>query len=1423
MATTKLYKRLPPDSGTPVYDREVHLSGFRDIKITSRVIVERQIADFMKLCEQSDQPAARMLIGSWGEGKTEAFYRYIKPKGEGRGHSAFLLTSRSIANAYAHYEGLDTSEARLLLAAVFHVLSDEGIGELPRYRSQDLDRWLEECLGVLDCGRRKLFLFVDEVEQLLHEPRDLRRLMLGIKQILDGKFSAVMPGGTYPGSVFVFFACTPEAYGRIATDPDLRQVFGGHARRMDRISVEAISLAESVHFIHKLLEYCYKGSLPRPLPVTTPGILCALATIAKRNMGHMVSLTTRLLSSMSQDHDALQITGPEELESSVQGRSINIEGHDTKCFEDSLYRLILRRIDESGVGSESMRRLFTAMLFDQRAFTSDDVADLLGRTTWREVDKLWVNFMREALSDLGYSPGLLEFHQLGGELQQEALFDNLEAFTVPERKGLFQFAEKVFTRRDIEDLLTNYSFNSEGQLNEVLLGPANTESIQHLFGPLPSDEADRLLVFFEDLANDEQVLFRLPKDLIEQLFPPPCPPGLEFIRDASERFNLWRRATLEFSQRLAQDLPRSLAVLGSDTGAKPWRFADEAPTELERGLFSARLLYEKDAPAKTVELVTWVLARQKITAEDAAACEALLAGCSDPPHIVLFLSGEPPASDVIENLSPRMKKRICAVTVHPTYMKQMLASAWHLEAGGAIYDELLTLAKDNLLRRDIGLYSALDRWLLHGRVTGLVVDNPALSAGAHAGLVNALRLLLNACGMDKELQEVFEWNRTVLRKLVPYGSKRGLVPETDRLESLEGFRALVGDLQTNGLASIDSSSNRPTLVLSPCEMTILEELGTGDIHKRDWGKHLAILATPETIVEDVYVEALRQRGLVTNKRGRGRGAASNIRTLVSAASVCEKAKTMAEDIRRRINTQSERFSAFESVAHLVVAKERDVQLITLRDVMGAIEERLDFIVGSAGGWKSAASAVFLNRFIEECAEPVLRAAVITKRVLIQVSEQLSAARNEYATQRLPNALSGLGQLLGISLDTGEFQELRDLAGVAENARGLVARANTETREALEAAIGQLDAHTLRERFWFNSLDSEEMPHNYYAHVASVCRECFEEKRRSLDRLLSAISDNVGSLIERRQRLYRQLTSKRVEERCQISKKVFEAIRSEVQPALNHGPERTSSGIDSVAQLSDIVEHRLLDLRSSISTLEEAGEIWDRLHTDEHDFFCVLEQARERVRVAESKFDLPDHAGNLDGIKELLTEVEQGYAGLQGQDPEISPEVLPQLRNSLSSLKENCEATDKLLESELWVPFAEKRRLYLVKLGRGVAACEALGNLPQGARDRRDNFAKIFEKEGSLQAFLDGPKSCAEQVGELEEAGSRISELLGQGLTKDEKAVFESIVGLSAELGATEEIEVDRLEVELPEHVRHDLLGVLKALRDKGIISLTVHL
>lgn len=1419
---TAIYKQLPPDAGTP-FDQEVHLSGYRSVKIESRVIAERHLADFLRYAEHdAGQPAARMLLGAWGEGKTEAFHRFIKGQAERRQHRAFLVTSKSVANAYVHYDKLDTNEARLFVAAALHSLRDDGVDDIPYYDgTSPLPDWVEDSLQALGCETRKLFLFVDEVEQLLHEPALLRRVMLGIKHLLDGAITSLMPGGRFAGSLFIFFACTPEAYTRIATDPDIRQVFGGYGRRMDKIHIDSITLQESVRFVHDLLKYAYGGKLPEPLPVQSPGILAALATVAKRNMGQMVSLFARLMSSLRTADGHLTIVTPEQLRIFATGRQINIEGHDAKCFEDGLYTQIVQRMQQLQAGGDSYQRLFTTFLFDQRALSTSEIKSVLGDGTWQGLENWWLNYMNDTLSHLGYSPGLLAFHPLGAGVSADALFDNLRtSFPDREDKAAFRIAETTLSKQGIQNLLADWSFDAKGELLESILLPANSETARHILGPLNASDCERLLSIFRDFSETSSTHYRAPKDLLAQIFPPPCPAGLEFVRDPSERFKLWRRATLEYAGQVEKDLPHALASFATRSLDSPWHLTTDLQ-DLGSHLFAGTMSFERQPPKGPVSIPTWILSRAKVQAQDIAYCESTLSTSTTPAQLILVLTSEPLDPALTHALSHRMRRRVCSVTIHPTYAKQMLASFWHIKSGGAIYENALLQAKDTLLRRDLGFYDALNRWFEQGRSEGFVIDTPALSEGTHRGLVNALRLLLNAQGSARTLTEIFNWNRSELRSLVPYGSKSGLIPETDRLESIEGFRSLVADLQTNGFVTV-GTDNRPTMQLSPPERLIIEQLSSGEVPRADWQKHFVTIAEPDTLIEELYVETLLQRGLIEKKRGRG--VLSNTRSLVQANHLAKQAAQKAEDFKRRVNVFTSAFASFPAIAHIVVAKERDVQLITLAAVQATVEGCLNLIRSPKSDLDTSAQATFLLRFLEDSAEPVLQSARMAKDILASVPQKVLSRLNEYVTQALPKAAADLAGSISVTVAAANLQELAELKAAADQVVAVTSSAAQTTDQQLRTSIQQLPPEELASYFWFDTVGSEKLPHNYYSHRVATAAATFDEKARVIDRLLSALAEKLTSPKERRASLYRRLISHPLDTLGPCSRKTFDMLKSQAQG--HQAAQQQASptfAIPSLAELSSALDHRTPELNTTLTAIERACDAWERLRTDESELSAALAAADTRLAGAKTKFNLPEQTAPAAALGEFLAEAARDYANAPSAITEATASAIEECRKGLGSLKRHVGEVDSLIESDLWRPYFTLRTNRLAQAAKRITACQGLRQLPLALSERFETLTTSYAQQANLAAFLAAAVTSAEQLATLTSVADQAGEILKSHLSDAERQLLSTLIDLSTKGTAEASIDMATVAQSLPATSPQELFETLSHLWSKGVLTVRVSL
>ncbi|MCD6417830.1 hypothetical protein J7M00_03495, partial [bacterium] len=124
MKKTRAFSRLPNVSG-------VHFEGFEDVTIESRSVVKKDIEDFIKYCKKDAKgTATRVILGEWGEGKTEAYYRFIVPLVKKQNDYAFFVSASTLANCYNDEKTIKllrttTLTALRFLVAIFKGIRDE--------------------------------------------------------------------------------------------------------------------------------------------------------------------------------------------------------------------------------------------------------------------------------------------------------------------------------------------------------------------------------------------------------------------------------------------------------------------------------------------------------------------------------------------------------------------------------------------------------------------------------------------------------------------------------------------------------------------------------------------------------------------------------------------------------------------------------------------------------------------------------------------------------------------------------------------------------------------------------------------------------------------------------------------------------------------------------------------------------------------------------------------------------------------------------------------------------------------------------------------------------------------------------------------------------------------------------------------------
>jgi hypothetical protein len=115
-ATPQIAPSKPP---TP---QAVPFTSFDYAKIESREPVAEKLKEFMKRTKEANFFTTGLIIAEWGEGKTDAYERYIKPEALKKGDYAYLVSTSTIVNKLSRASSLfpyGPPESLTLAACIF--------------------------------------------------------------------------------------------------------------------------------------------------------------------------------------------------------------------------------------------------------------------------------------------------------------------------------------------------------------------------------------------------------------------------------------------------------------------------------------------------------------------------------------------------------------------------------------------------------------------------------------------------------------------------------------------------------------------------------------------------------------------------------------------------------------------------------------------------------------------------------------------------------------------------------------------------------------------------------------------------------------------------------------------------------------------------------------------------------------------------------------------------------------------------------------------------------------------------------------------------------------------------------------------------------------------------------------------------------
>lgn len=1397
MKNTKLvkgFKRWPSDAG-------VTFEGFEEIRLKSREEVRKKLEDFIKYCLDSKKPAIRVLLGEWGEGKTDAFNRYIKPRVEATKNYAFLISASTLSNAYnpesgAIYKLLNstTLSASKFIAALLYAIKEENhVDKIPDCSSYEhAEDYILHCLNNLlgSIEHKKLFVFIDEFEELLLEKgTKLKDIISGIKETINGQFEPIDEKGQYAGCLHLIVAATPDAYYRLEVTEDIALVFGGLGRRAGVIELPIVTKAEGIGFFLALLRYAYNGHLPKELPIENLGIFHTLYRIAQGNPGNMVSLFTRLFSSAKHNNN-IEIVNEDVFLRFLRGEKIFIYGGSAPCLESEVFDRIIRTLSEQRTKElgEACAKVLKKIVSNVIPWSENQ---LKAHVRSYNVSNIVGMIINELKNREKIEKAIIKV----APLRKDKTLDDVKAafgefIKTSRNEKYIKIDNFECSFKEFVDMITFFDFDQNREMITKIFLPTDRNNLLHFFEGINEERSIELenMIKRRKLCEDERY-YLASETLLSQIYPSPVPRELEFIKNREKRMKIWRDITKNLSDYYENYMPIAFINLLERSGIFHLKIKEitlpenieVAEVQFNDVKFTA-MFYSVNGDVKSDDIED--ISRQLRSLK--------------PVHcVILLFTGEimEEAKEKISDkeLGPEGENRIVEIKLHPTLAKRILA-IYLAERGGVAEDissELLESVIKNTVTIDLDLENKMKEWLRSQESKGLaIIDIPSESTLDLGELADAQKFYINFLGKEMDPEEVFDENQKILKFIKPETKKVALIPDIEKPK----FQRISVDLEKNGF--LIRKNGKLIVKKHPVEEKILNILKKEQkVSKEDLLKYF-ILKNPKHLTE-VFLPMLEYKGLIQGEAGyysltdESKLSEEVEQNYQRFLKICEKEEWKNFGFVLMTKEKGYRFFSLTEFRNLLVLLHREIQQ------MRRLENELVL-------QKLSLLQKLLFHFFEVY-YPLIKQSIEAKEYMLS---KIKNARDEFE-ERISSIQKECDKWLKIKFDTKNVKEVREIKELINE----IQESEKESLEELTKIVEEINKdEEKRKAFFFRKSDDEANYFNLKLYlIVETCKKIeryVEDKRKTLEE----IEKIFGALNETKNRLKEKLLELRVPDEFEISTKVAQILKDILENVLPAEPLSMAS-----VCLSDILDETKKEeksLHGVLDTVHQCLGAFEELVSTEKLFISLNYTSNNVLMKAKQFFDTSDYKELVGSSEQNIGKIKEEYKKLISKvDFRKSPE---HLLSKIKDLQENIKLIEEKIQKELnkleeeWKNYIQR---YITKLTNMSKLLNVVG---QHVKEKERLFSQIegAEKQLSIEKIEESNLTVSKINNMINVIEEEFYEQIKNILSKDEVFVLEFIISHKEKRW----IPANEIINSTAGKTQCDIKEVLRKLVEKGILQ-----
>jgi len=942
--------RLPSITGKDVIDLEKYAS-------LPRTRSYNAVEAFLEEARKSQDVNVRFIVAEWGEGKSSIYEGLLQKPDVIKSDLVIPISTRRLIVHIKEKGGLFTDTGSLgarflacLLCAIKDVIDNELSSKKPfneikirAPRPQEtmsfIEDGLESIFKVLSQNAR-LFIFLDEFEDVVDEARDIRDFIrAGLVEVINGS-PRLLIEGPFAGRLHMLISATPPAYEKLVSElpADARRLFG---QRALKIELEKLDRRSAYQYILGILRYCWDGKLEE-IPFTEPGMFNAIYISTLGNPRSIVNILRLLLmhAKNSAPEGKIKRIEPRDFVNTLLDQSIEVYGGEVHLMDKNVLNKLCERLRkkcrELGLSFEKCMEFVYLLLANVCPTSMREVGRRLGedpyiyskiigscfKELWR-IEQPFLLFKKvisglDKVKELPDAPpklskviDALEFY----DFDQRSLSLSSTIYIPYKKLRVLEFEDKSLYQNYIEFFM---AFSSE---------LSNEDEI--------SISIDKFL--FDNVEKSEEDYIMLSQRALNLFYPSPSFFFLDFIEDLDKRFKIGVELTrylTSFEEELKEGVLQLLIDGGHGKGVKVEREIESSRTfkdveviklsyseVLHQYFMRARILpalrVSGDEFRKRVEMLLNEMKEARI------------------PVLLVFSWNPLPleAKNILETLlSPkRGLKRIFHYLEFPLSEFQCHQIIGYALAKGRNYNvrEERWKARASRILEEIKFEEKIKEFVSKGIQDGYTTKMLSLKELKQDEVPGFLKTLLITEGSIKERWETITYLEERFRI---YGRDFPICPKD--IESITQFEKCIYDLKNNGF--VEEEINGTLKVCdSPIEeriISILEEYGRPlSIDEID---DLFVVVSPpsslrEKFTTDIYLRILESKRRVRfDRKGK-------VYSLYDGRVLDEVRK-----IKERVERLKERYLSYP-YGYLVSIKQRDMSIIIVKECIEIIEKKIE--------------------------------------------------------------------------------------------------------------------------------------------------------------------------------------------------------------------------------------------------------------------------------------------------------------------------------------------------------------------------------------------------------------------------------------------------------------------------------------------------